>query len=1153
MTKHNLRSLAPSNGLAAGEKLERNKLAGNNSLAWGWVGTDVTDVSQITVDHRMRTCGFSRKSKRSLCANKYASKRARSSQSRSGPYEDTADGELANDVIEISDSDDGPLCSKKSCKSNPFCLNYLGQDMWEDEDKAWKAFRKAYKFHENPILCAKDPDIPVGLKNLGATCYANAFLQVWFRDLAFRRGVYQCQASPDAMQYEESPIFQLQVTFAALQESTQNVFNPTKLVESLGISTSEQQDAQEFSKLFMSHLDTEFKKQSDPTLQSLIADQFEGKQIYGTICSTCGFKSERMSDFLEIEINFEDNAKLEDRIAALLQPETLTGDNQYYCSQCDCLQDATRYFEFREFPHVLHVSLLRFVYDMASMERKKSKHTITFPSTLDMDHFLGSTAVQSHTNGIKGNNQYELRGVLLHKGSSAYHGHYEAQVYDVIERSWFQFNDEVVTKITSLGNGPGENKDGGKKTVRPRVKAKRRRIDDDSDVEMEAPAKDSGSQEPTFVSSKDAYMLIYARRDAHSQSSMVGSSTNGNASLAPLQPTPPQAPLGVVNTLNAKHDEACESYAELEKEARFRFETLRYRVMDIYRAWSVSERSPSYTVLSRNILEQWLASDAIQAAVSQRMEILDDDGVSLYEGPSTPPPPSPQPPFVSDHICTHGGLDPRKASDMKCVDEVTARSIDEFTACSYPCKSPEEVCEICVADIFKERLYQIQHPQTVARFDEVNTVEEGSPGYWISKEWLKDWRLAKPKMHKPSEPDDPPPHVWDDILCDHGGLSHNLTIRRRISPEACRILKELFPSWNPVPTDTELCAVCDAVIFTSKEGSRDLRRKAEMEKASLKHMHDNALLGTTAKLRDVPCAIIPASFVRAWRSWLLRPAVNARPERVDTSIYMCEHEHLILDPNCEEDWDSGAQAVAVKLSDWHLLSESYPVGPLIFIERKSIEDTSGASRLQYAVDIPVCADCRLARRRDFTTANITLRISNAKDPFPTDDTAEIEELSDVKPKPIHQYGKRAGGVRQSKRIRENKRQSRRKCMSIQKGTSIKDIKLFVQAQCDIATICQRVFYRGKELEDNSATVESIGILADDLVDIREEQEVDEIPSDIDDGPPIKKKREEEKGFGGTVLGGAKIQTQKEKSCRVCTLVNPVAALTCEACDAQFLA
>lgn len=45
--------------------------------------------------------------------------------------------------------------------------------------------------------------------------------------------------------FQESPIFQLQVTFAALQEGNKSVFNPTKLVESLQLRTSEQQDAQE--------------------------------------------------------------------------------------------------------------------------------------------------------------------------------------------------------------------------------------------------------------------------------------------------------------------------------------------------------------------------------------------------------------------------------------------------------------------------------------------------------------------------------------------------------------------------------------------------------------------------------------------------------------------------------------------------------------------------------------------------------------------------------------------------------------------------------------------------------------------------------------------------------------------------------------------
>jgi ubiquitin carboxyl-terminal hydrolase 48 len=45
---------------------------------------------------------------------------------------------------------------------------------------------------------------------------------------------------------QDSPVFQLQVTFAALQESTQNVFNPTRLVESLKLRATEQQDAQEY-------------------------------------------------------------------------------------------------------------------------------------------------------------------------------------------------------------------------------------------------------------------------------------------------------------------------------------------------------------------------------------------------------------------------------------------------------------------------------------------------------------------------------------------------------------------------------------------------------------------------------------------------------------------------------------------------------------------------------------------------------------------------------------------------------------------------------------------------------------------------------------------------------------------------------------------
>jgi Ubiquitin carboxyl-terminal hydrolase len=81
---------------------------------------------------------------------------------------------------------------------------------------------------------------------------------------------------------------------------------------------------------------------------------------------------------------------------------------------------------------VLHFSLLRFVYAISTMERKKSKHTMSFPTSLDMSRFLGSGSKGGSSARKRSHNMYELRGVLLHKGSSAYHGHYEAQVFDVM-------------------------------------------------------------------------------------------------------------------------------------------------------------------------------------------------------------------------------------------------------------------------------------------------------------------------------------------------------------------------------------------------------------------------------------------------------------------------------------------------------------------------------------------------------------------------------------------------------------------------------------------------------------------------------------------------------------------------------------------------
>lgn len=120
-----------SKGLAPGEQLKRSTLPDNNSSPWGWVGSEVVNPGDITNEHRLVTCGLSNRNKFPFCHNKYSPNTQTESQ-ESAPRQSAVDGELEDDVIIISD-DEGPECTRKACKSNPNCLNYLGQDDWEDE------------------------------------------------------------------------------------------------------------------------------------------------------------------------------------------------------------------------------------------------------------------------------------------------------------------------------------------------------------------------------------------------------------------------------------------------------------------------------------------------------------------------------------------------------------------------------------------------------------------------------------------------------------------------------------------------------------------------------------------------------------------------------------------------------------------------------------------------------------------------------------------------------------------------------------------------------------------------------------------------------------------------------------------------------------
>ncbi|KAI0688254.1 cysteine proteinase [Cytidiella melzeri] len=1162
--KRRRRASPVAQGLSAGERLKRAKLSGHDQLAWAWVGTEVTNAASITQEHRLATCGFSDSSTFPFCASKY--QKASVKQENLKAAATKAEGELDDDFIVVTD-EEAPNCSSKSCKNNPNCLNYLGQEKWENEEKARDAYMKAAELGPDPNDESREANTPVGLKNLGATCYANAFLQVWFQDVTFRAGVFNCQPGLDEGKFEESPIFQLQVTFAAMQLSQQTAFNPIKLVESLKLRTTEQQDAQEFSKLFMAHLDSEFQKQSDSSLKSLIADQFQGKHVYATVCSQCRNRSERESEFLEIEVNLANNAKLEERIAAILKPETLSGDNKYLCPRCDNLQDAQRQAELTELPPVLHFSLLRFVYDLSTMERKKSKQLISFPPTLDMGQFV--------TTGKKGSEvqdstiQYHLRGILLHKGPSAYHGHYEAQVFDVETQSWYQFNDESVTKIDSLfaeAKVPQKvSKSGSQQSLKPgksQAKSKtgngkNKPVKVDSDIEILEDASSSKSPSPhtkdeNRISSRDAYMLIYARstgKDGVAQDSTVIASCRKKNRHDTAIPHPPERALQVIEDMNAQHARSCEEHDLRKQDVESRFSVVRDRIMGIYQNWQLSSNAERNVVLSRRALEQWLSyhitphSKDKTDAKTEEMEV--DSGPVTFSS--------------SDILCEHGRLDPGQVANMKRVKKAAYDRILSEDACQFdPALSSSDVCDECVKYSFSERLYQVEHPRLVSLFDEICPVADDQCGYWVSKPWLKDWRLAKPKMHSHSQEDPPPndPEYQSHVRCEHRGLTPNTMLRRRISAEAYELLRTIFPDWTTLSTDDEQCAVCEALIHMSKVDKREARIQAEEEKAKLKHMHDNALTGGTKLLDNVPCAIIPAQFIRAWKQWLFRPAELPRPESVDNSRFICRHGLLALDPNCASDLD--ANVAVIMRSDWDILEHAYSGGPLIALEHDG-------DRWSHSPD--VCEDCRKERKSTFDMTELTIRLLRSDDPNPTPETyaaGTSEKLGPVQQTLITYGSRKTGPVRQSRRIRQVKESCRKRKVTVTRTMSVKDLKVQIQEELDIPTISQRLYYQGVELEDNKATIGALGVLSNDTLDLREQLEDADLFGSNTEAEP--RRREEGQGFGGTLLGnGGRTSSTPHSSqheedldpdpsgrpCPMCTFENATDAVACLMCETMF--
>ena len=75
-------------------------------------------------------------------------------------------------------------CFRRNCANNPQCLTGL------EEEKYLKSQQTEIVALESSLSELRDPTEYIGLKNLGATCYVNSLIQMWFHNEGMRRAIH---------------------------------------------------------------------------------------------------------------------------------------------------------------------------------------------------------------------------------------------------------------------------------------------------------------------------------------------------------------------------------------------------------------------------------------------------------------------------------------------------------------------------------------------------------------------------------------------------------------------------------------------------------------------------------------------------------------------------------------------------------------------------------------------------------------------------------------------------------------------------------------------------------------------------------------------------------------------------------------------------
>ncbi|WOL15326.1 ubiquitin carboxyl-terminal hydrolase 25 [Canna indica] len=312
--------------------------------------------------------------------------------------------------------------------------------------------------------CRRGGAAPLGLKNLGNSCYLNSVLQC----LTYTPPLAQfCLSSRHsslcksvfANREKECPfcILERQISRSLSLDGTLDA--PSKIHKCVALFAEHfrwgrQEDAHEFLRYVIDACHNaclkihkrsgniggnggvvggDHRAEERPGPSTVMKDIFGGALLSQVKCLTCKGESNKTDEIMDICLDLYQTSSLKDALGRFFQPELLDGNNKYSCSNCKKLSVAKKQMFLQRAPNVLVIQLKRF----EGINGGKINRNIEFNEILGLSKFMSNMNQDPEP-------EYSLFGSIVHSGFSPDSGHYYAYIKDASGR-WYCCNDAHVS------------------------------------------------------------------------------------------------------------------------------------------------------------------------------------------------------------------------------------------------------------------------------------------------------------------------------------------------------------------------------------------------------------------------------------------------------------------------------------------------------------------------------------------------------------------------------------------------------------------------------------------------------------------------------------------------------------------------------------